>query len=61
MRPQKQEPSCPFEYAARLTETMLLGMVALRAGKKIHYDGENMRRRPSTEFLRHVSELKPSS
>jgi hypothetical protein len=39
----KQEASCPFEYAARLTETMLLGVVALHAGKKIQYDGENMR------------------
>jgi hypothetical protein len=35
--------SCPFEYAARLTEVMLLGVVALRAGKKIDYDGANMR------------------
>ena len=39
----KAEASCPFEYAAKLTEVMLLGMVALRAGKKINYDGENMR------------------
>jgi len=39
----KQQASCPFEYAARLTETMLLGMVALNAGKKILYDGEQMR------------------
>jgi len=39
----KAEASCPFEYAARLTETMLLGVVALHAGKKIQYDGENMR------------------
>jgi predicted dehydrogenase len=37
------QASCPFEYAARLTETMLLGIVALRAGRKIHYDGANMR------------------
>jgi predicted dehydrogenase len=37
------ETSCPFEYASRLTETMLLGIVALKAGGKIHYDGENMR------------------
>jgi predicted dehydrogenase len=37
------EASCPFEYASRLTETMLLGVVALKAGTKIHYDGENMR------------------
>jgi predicted dehydrogenase len=35
--------SSPFEYAARLTETMLLGVVSLRAGGKINYDGENMR------------------
>ncbi|MGB8475177.1 MAG: Gfo/Idh/MocA family oxidoreductase [Candidatus Acidiferrum sp.] len=39
----KTESSCPFEYAARLTEVMLLGVVALRAGKKINYDGANMR------------------
>ena len=39
----KTEASCPFEYAAKLTEVMLLGIVALRAGKKISYDGENMR------------------
>lgn len=34
----------PFEYAAALTETMLLGIVALRAGhgKKILYDAVNM-------------------
>ena len=44
MRPRgKTEASCPFEYAARLTEVMLLGIVSLRAGKKIVYDAENMR------------------
>ena len=37
------EPSCPFSYASRLTEAMLLGVVALRAGTKLHYDGEQMR------------------
>ena len=37
--------SSPFDYAARLTETMLLGVVALRAGQsqKILYDGPGMR------------------
>ena len=35
--------STPFEYAAKLTEVMLLGVVALRAGVKIHYDGANMK------------------
>ncbi|HET8965584.1 MAG TPA: Gfo/Idh/MocA family oxidoreductase [Candidatus Acidoferrum sp.] len=39
----KAEASCPFEYAAKLTEVMLLGVVALRAGRKISYDGDNMR------------------
>jgi len=39
----KTEASCPFEYAARLTEIMLLGIVALRANTKIHYDAPNMR------------------
>ncbi len=32
-----------FEYAGRLTETILLGNVALRAGKKIEWDAENMK------------------
>ena len=38
-------PTCPFEYAAPLTEVMILGIVALRAGQgqKILYDGEKMR------------------
>ncbi len=34
--------SCPFEYASKLTETMLLGIVALKTGQgvQIRYDGE---------------------
>jgi predicted dehydrogenase len=39
----KGETDSPFSYAAKLTEVMLLGVVALRAGKKINYDGANMR------------------
>jgi hypothetical protein len=37
--------TCPFDYAARLTEVMLLGIVALRAGQgvKLHYDAAGMR------------------
>ena len=35
--------SSPFDYASPLTEVMLLGIVALRAGQKIHYDGANMK------------------
>jgi hypothetical protein len=37
------EISCPFSYAAHLVEIMLLGVVSLRAGAKIHYDGANMK------------------
>ena len=38
----KGKNTCPFEYAGRLTETMLLGVVAMRTGqgKRIYYDGE---------------------
>ena len=31
------------QYAAKLTEVMLLGVVALKAGRKIEYDAANMR------------------
>lgn len=38
----KEKATCPFEYASRLTETMLLGVVAMKTGqsKKLYYDGE---------------------
>jgi predicted dehydrogenase len=38
------QASSPLEYAAQLTETMLLGVAALRAGqgRKVLYDGEKM-------------------
>jgi predicted dehydrogenase len=39
----RQQISSPFEYAAPLTEVMLLGIASLRAGGKILYDGANMR------------------
>ncbi len=37
----KEKATCPFEYASRLTETMLLGVVAMKTGqgKRIYYDG----------------------
>jgi predicted dehydrogenase len=40
----KTQAICPFDYAGPLTETMLLGIVALRAGqgRKITYDGQRM-------------------
>lgn len=37
------EATTPFEYAAKLTEVMLLGVVAMKAGTKIQYDAANMR------------------
>jgi predicted dehydrogenase len=42
---KKAEPSSDFAYAAKLTETMLLGVAALRAGQgvKLKYDGAAMR------------------
>ena len=39
----KTEASSPFEYAAKLTEVMLLGIVSLKVGRKIEYDAANMR------------------
>ena len=51
----KAKPSSAFEYASRLTETMLLGLVALRVGqgRKILYDGVNARitNVPDANFL----------
>ncbi|MEZ5317785.1 MAG: Gfo/Idh/MocA family oxidoreductase [Vicinamibacterales bacterium] len=35
--------SCPFSYAAHLTEIMLLGVAAMRAGTRLEYDGPSMR------------------
>ena len=39
----KTQSSSPFEYAAKLTEVMLLGIVSLKAGHKLEYDAANMR------------------
>jgi predicted dehydrogenase len=38
-----RKPMSNFDYAGRLTETVLLGVVALKTGKKIEWDAENMR------------------
>ncbi len=49
--------SSSFDYAAKLTEVMLLGIVSLRAGKKLHYDAANMRvtnDESANEFLSRV-------
>jgi hypothetical protein len=39
----RDQISCPFAYAAHLTEIMLLGVASLRANNaKLHYDGAKM-------------------
>ena len=37
--------SSNFEYGAKLTELALLGVLSLRAGKKIFWDSDNMKAR----------------
>ncbi len=38
--PSKKRTDCDFDYSGTMIETMLLGLVAYRAGKKISYDGD---------------------
>ena len=38
-------PSANFEYGARLTEIVLLGVLSLRTGKKISWDAANLKAR----------------
>jgi len=35
----EEKISCPFEYAVPLNETMILGIVALKADQPLEYDG----------------------
>jgi predicted dehydrogenase len=43
------KPMSNFQYAGRLTETVLLGVVALKAGKPIEWDAEAMKARNCPE------------
>jgi predicted dehydrogenase len=36
------QPGCYFDYSGPLTETVLLGTVAYRAGQKLEWDGEKL-------------------
>ena len=45
-----------FEYAARLTELVLLGNVALRTGKRLVWDGANMRATNAPEAEKFIKE-----
>lgn len=44
-----------FDYAARLTETILLGNVALRAGRRIEWDAANLRVKNDPEAQQYVT------
>ncbi len=46
--------SSNFEYAARLTEIVLLGSVALRTGKTLHWDGPSMSATNALEAERYI-------
>ena len=43
-----------FDYASRLTETMILGNVALRVGRKIQWDAKNMRVTNAPEAAQYI-------
>jgi hypothetical protein len=51
--------SCPFSYAAPLTEIMLLPIAALRAGpgRKLAYDGAAMRFTNAPEANQHLTRV----
>ncbi|MHC4744750.1 MAG: gfo/Idh/MocA family oxidoreductase, partial [Planctomycetota bacterium] len=38
-----QEAGCSFDHASLITEAVLLGNIAIRVGKTLRYDGEEMR------------------
>jgi predicted dehydrogenase len=43
------KPMSNFQYAGRLTETVLLGVVALKAGKPLEWDAEGLRAKNCSE------------
>ena len=47
-------PYSNFDIAAYLTEIILLGCVALRVGKKLEWDGPNMRAKNAPEAAQFV-------
>jgi hypothetical protein len=56
IRACKGETTCysSFDFAAKLTETILLGCIALRVGKKLEWDGPNMRTTNAPEAAQFV-------
>ncbi len=49
------QPTCRFDYAAALTETVLLGTVAYRVGRPIEWDAANLRSPNAPEADRYVN------
>ncbi len=47
-------PMSNFDYAAMLTETILLGNVALRTGKKLEWDGPGMKFTNASQADKHL-------
>jgi hypothetical protein len=43
-----------FDYSGLLTETILLGNVAIRVGKKFDWDGENARAKNCKEADKYI-------
>jgi hypothetical protein len=50
-------PYSNFDVAAYLTEIILLGCIALRAGKKLEWDGPNMRATNAPEAAQFVKRV----
>jgi len=46
--------TCNFDYAGALTETVLLGNVAYRSGRKIEWDPENLKITNAPEAIRYL-------
>ena len=51
-----QPATCGFEWAGSLTEIVLLGNVAIRTGKRINWDGLNMRITNDADANKYIKE-----
>ena len=51
-----QEAGCSFDWASILTEAVLLGNIAIRTGKKLDWDAENMKFTNDSDANKYVKE-----
>ena len=51
-----QSAACQFNWAGPLTEIILLGNIAIRTGKRIDWDGENMRITNDSDANKYIKE-----